>query len=63
MEAAQKKKSSYGVLIWKDSSTGKEYEIQTGPWALLNSIRSRLSKDPNYSKGKFRLSYSSTSKA
>jgi hypothetical protein len=56
------KKSNYpdtGVLIWKENKTGKEHQISSGPWALLNSLRSRLKQDPCYLNGKFRLSYSS----
>lgn len=51
-------KPDTGVLIWKDNKTGKEHQIKKGPWALLNSIRSKLKQDPCYSNGKFRLSYS-----
>lgn len=58
VEQRKKKASSpYGRLVWKNSKTGEEKEIRTGPWALLNSIKSKLCQDPCYAHGKFRLSH------
>ena len=52
------KKTRYGNLRWIPK-IGKEEIIDSGPFAKLNAIRTRLKLDPYYSKsnGELKLTY------
>lgn len=51
------KRPATGKLVWIENSTLKEVEIQRGPWALLQSLKVKLSIDVNYAGGKLKLKY------
>lgn len=46
-----------GKLVFIDNATNKTIVLREGQFSLLNYIKKTLKKDPQYHKGKLKLTY------
>lgn len=50
-------KPKFGRLIWIENGTGREVVIKTGQFALLNFHQKVIKAEPQYTNGKFKITY------